>query len=258
MGGIHMVRGLYTAATGMAVQRNRMDVVTNNLVNAETTGFKKDTLVTSSFSQVMLYRINDPSVNIYGSNEVGPYNHGTHIDELFTAFAPGVLESTGKSTDFAIEGEGFFAVETENGERYTRSGNFKVDEAGYLVTSDGNYVLGENGRINVGNQNFSVAPDGTVTGATGESDKLRLVTFNEPGVLRKQGDNLYYAYGGAAAAPADGAKVKQFAQENSNVNVADEMVDLMTLYRKYEANQKVVSMTDNTLGLAVNIGKVGG
>ena len=253
-----MVRGLYTAATGMAVQRNRMDVVTNNLVNAETTGFKKDTLVTSSFNEVMLYRINDPSVNVYGTNEVGSYDYGTHIDELITRFERGVLEQTGKSTDLAIEGEGFFAVETEAGERYTRSGNFAVDSSGYLVTSDGNYVLGENGRINVGNQKFSVAPDGTVTGASGESDKLKFVTFNDLGVLRKQGNNLYYAYGGQAAVNADGAKVKQFAQENSNVNVSEEMVDLMTLYRKYEASQKVVSMTDDTLGLAVNLGKVGG
>ncbi len=254
---MYMVRGLYTAATGMAVQRNRMDVLTNNLVNAETTGFKKDTLVTSSFSEVMLYRINDPSVSIYGTNEVGPYNHGTHIDELFTDFAPGVLEQTGKSTDLAIEGEGFFAVETENGERYTRSGNFKVDGAGYLVTADGYYVLGENGRINVGNSDFTVSSNGTVTGASGETDRLRLVTFGDLGVLRKQGDNLYYAYGGSAAVNANGATVRQFAQENSNVNVADEMVNLLTLYRKYEAGQKIVSMTDDTMGMAANIGKVG-
>lgn len=248
-----MVRGLYTAATGMAVQQNKMDVLTNNIVNAETTGFKKDSLVNSAFDEVMLKRIHDPNVNIYGGDEVGGYSSGTHIDELFTDFSEGNLENTEKPTDLALAGEGFFVIETPEGERYTRSGNFSVDEQGYLVTKDGNYALGDNGRIQVGSADFSVALDGSIS--TG--DRLRIVTFPNLGVLRKQGNNLYYPYEGAAAVPAQEFQVRQGVQENSNVAMENEMVDMVTVYRKYEASQKIVSLTDQTIGLAVNLGKLG-
>lgn len=249
-----MVRGLYTAATGMVVQQNKMDVLTNNIVNAETTGYKTDTLVNSTFQEEMLKRINDPNLNLYGGVQVGGYSYGTHVDELVTDFSEGSLENTGKSTDLAIVGDGFFAVETPDGERYTRSGNFSVDGNGYLVTEDGNYVLGENGRMQVGSTEFAVSPDGTCS----NGDRLRLVTFDDSGVLRKQGNNLYYVYGGATAVPAANAQIRQGAQESSNVSMEDEMVDMVTVYRKYEASQKIVSMTDDSMGLAVNLGKLGG
>lgn len=252
-----MVRGLYTAATGMMVQRHKMDTLTNNIVNAETTGFKKDTLVTSAFDRVMLERINDPDVTVFGAR-VGAYSYGTHVDERLTDFGEGVLEGTGKSTDLALEGEGFFAVETAEGERYTRDGNFTVNRGGYLTTQDGNYVLGENGRIYVGAPDFTVAADGTVSAPQGTGDRLRLVTFADPGQLRKQGNNLYYPYGGAAAEETRGAAVRQGSLEGSNVEIADEMVNMLAVYRKYEASQKIVDMTDDTMGLAVNLGKVGG
>lgn len=253
-----MVRGLYTAATGMTVQRDKMDVLTNNLVNAETTGFKKDTLLTSTFVDVMLERINDPSVSILGGNEVGAYSFGTHVDELLTDFTQGSLEQTDRSTDLAIVGEGFFIVETESGERYTRSGNFTVDSEGYLVTNDGNYVLGEQGRVQVGSSDFTVGADGTVSGESVAFNKLRLVTIDDQTALRKEGNNLYSIYGDAVAIPTTEATVVQGAQESSNVDITDEMVDMLTVYRKYEANQKVVSMTNESLGLAVNLGKLGG
>ena len=248
-----MVRGLYTAATGMTVQQNKMDVLTNNLVNAETTGYKKDTLVNATFQEVMLKRIHDPNLNVYGGADVGGYSYGTHVDELFTDFSEGNLEQTNKSTDLALTRNGFFAVETPQGERYTRSGNFSVDGDGYLVTEDGNYVLGDQGRIQVGSSDFSVTTDGTVS----NGDKLRLVTFQDLGTLRKQGNNLYYSYGNETAVPAQNVQVRQGMQEGSNVSLEDEMVDMVSVYRKYEASQKIVSMTDQTMGLAVNLGKLG-
>jgi len=258
LGGITMVRGLYTAATGMMVQRNKMDVLTNNIVNAETTGFKEDTLVSSSFSGKMLELLNDPNATLVGS-DVGEYNFGTHIQQLFTDFSDGSYEQTGNNTDLAIEGDGFFVVETQDGERLTRSGNFTVDGNGDLVTSDGNYVLGENGHVNVGNSDFSVSSDGTVTANGSTVDTLRLETVDDTSTLRKQGDNLYYIYGDGTTQDATGASVLQGYQESSNVNISDSMVDLLTLYRKYEASQKMVTMTDETVGLAVNkLGSLGG
>lgn len=246
-----MIRGLYTATTGMMVERNKMDVLTNNIVNAETTGYKSDKIATSAFDKVMLERINDPNVSIVGTN-AGPYSWGTHVDEKVTDFTEGTLEETGRSTDLAISGGGFFTVETDAGDRYTRNGNFVVNSEGYLTTEDGNYVLGQSGRVWVGDDGFTVADDGTVTASDGTTNKLSLAGFDDTAALRKQGDNLYYLYGGAAPHAATGSKVYQGMQESSNVSAADSMVNMMSVYRKYEACQRVVTMNDETLGLAVN------
>lgn len=247
-----MIRGLYTAATGMTVQRNKMDVVTNNIANVETSGFKKDTLVSSAFDKVMLQRINDdPNLMV-----VGPYSFGAHVQQVVTDFGAGSLESTGVPTDLALEGDAFFAVETPAGERYTRAGNFSVNAEGYLVTVDGNYVRSETGRVFVGTDEFGVATDGTVTAGGTPIGRLRIVSFADNTTLRKQGDNLYT---GTPAAQTNAFAVRQGFQEASNVNAADEMVNMMTIYRKYEADQKILTMTDETLGMAVNkLGRLGG
>ncbi len=246
-----MLRGLYTAATGMTVQRAKMDVLTNNIVNSSTTGYKSDTLVSSSFTEVMIERLGDPNI-LNTAREVGPFSFGTHIDEVFTDFAPGSVENTGAQTDLAISGEGFFAVDTPDGERYTRAGNFSVSQEGYLVTSDGYYVLGENGRINVGSGDFTVDAEGNVSVEGEARDTLRVVQFQETAGLRKQGDCLYYALNGEIPADAENAGVMQGYLEGSNVDIAGEMVDMITVYRTYEANQKILTMTDETLGMAVN------
>lgn len=250
-----MIRGLYTASTGMMVERQKMDVLTNNIVNADTTGYKSDTLITSAFNDQILRRINDPNIAVVGT-AVGKYSFGSHVDELSTDFSQGTLEDTGRSTDLALNGDGFFAVETPQGERYTRAGNFSVDADGYLVTADGDYVLGQNGRIRPGDTKFSVSADGTVSGA-GTTDRLRLVTFQDKTVLRKQGDNLYYVYGNAKPVAAS-CQVRQGAQEISNVSAADSMVDMLTIYRKYEACQKAVRTNDETLDMTAKLGRLEG
>ena len=254
-----MVRGLYTAATGMTVQRNKMDVLTNNIVNAETPGFKSDSLVTTTFDEVMLSRINDPNISIIGSDTVGEYDFGAHVEELFTDFEGGLLEETGKYTDLALTGNGFFTVQTAGGQiRYTRSGNFTVSGDGYLVTRDGGFVMGQNGKIYVGTGKFAVSDTGEITGTTALPDTLQLVSFEDPGVLRKEGDNLYGVYGDAQPIAAADATVRQGVLEGSNVDMSGEMVDMISVYRKYEANQKIANMTDKTLGLTVNLGRIGG
>lgn len=254
-----MVRGLYTAATGMTVQRNRMDVLTNNIVNAETPGYKADSLITSTFTEVMLQRINDPNISIVGAKTVGGYTFGTHVDELVTSFTGGTLEQTDRYTDLALVGNGFFTVEAEDGQiRHTRSGNFAVDGAGYLVTQDGEYVLGQNGRIYVGPAKFNVSATGEITGDTAVPDFLEIVEFPDPGVLRKTGNNLYTVYGDAAPVPSPETAVRQGMLEGSNVDISEEMVDMISVYRKYEASQKIANMTDKTLEMAVNLGRIGG
>ncbi|SMC35498.1 flagellar basal-body rod protein FlgF [Papillibacter cinnamivorans] len=246
-----MLRGLYTAATGMTVQRLKMDVLTNNIVNADTTGFKRDSLISSSFETVLLERLNDPGT-VNAVSEVGPYSFGTHVDQVVTDLSQGSLESTGKSTDLAVSGDGYFAVETASGERYTRSGSFTVNAEGYLVTADGDYVLGNNGAIPVGSSDFSVDAAGTVTSGGKTIDTLRVVSFQRTEDLRKQGDSLYYSVSGETPSNSQDCTVMQGFRESSNVDIADEMVNMMSVYRAYEASAKILTMTDETLGLAVN------
>lgn len=279
-----MLRGLYTAGTAMLAQSRRMDVITNNIVNVETTGYKSDTLVTQSFRDMMISRLNDPSV--YEYSYVGPHNTGIHIDTIKTHFTQGPLLETQHPLDLAIEGDAFFVVEYtpqilveadaeeradpdyepeyEDGEteyRYTRTGSFNVDAEGYLVTPDGYYVQGQDGRILVGTTDFTVAPDGTVTAGGEEVGQLRLVRFEDNGVLRKAGENLYTV---SPLTDEDGepldilepedatVTVKQGYLEGSNVDAARETVKMMETYRAYEINQKILRIFDDSLGRAVN------
>ncbi|MDR0249152.1 MAG: flagellar hook-basal body protein [Oscillospiraceae bacterium] len=279
-----MLRGLYTAGTAMMAQNRRMDVITNNIVNMETAGYKADSMVTQSFRDMMISRLNDPSV--YRYSYVGPHNTGIHIDTIKTSFSQGPLMETNHTTDLALDGDAFFVVEYtprtlvpptredladpdyepeyeygDEEERYTRAGNFAVDAEGYLVTPGGLYVLGQGGRIWVGTVDFQVDSAGTVYVNGEEADTLRLARFEDNGVLRKEGANLFYAQQGLT--DEDGEEldiepeevtvtVKQGFLEGSNVDAARETVRMMEAYRHYEINQRIVQIFDEVLGRSVN------
>jgi len=240
-----MNRGLYIASTAMISQRRRMDVVTNNLANATTPGFKEDSLLTRSFSDLLIERINDPAV-VGADTEVGPLNTGIHVDMIDTSFTSGVLEQTGRSADLALEGTGFFVVETPQGERYTRAGAFQVSAGGELVTPEGYPILGLNGPIRVSDEEFLVSADGTVQSGAG-SDRIRLVSFEDTGMLRKEGANLFTAFGGEPL-PATTTRIRQGSLESANVDLAGQMVDMIEISRNHELNQRIVRMMDEKLG----------
>ena len=251
-----MLRSLYIAATGMLVQRKKMDVITNNITNIETNGYKRDQLISRSFKDMLITRINDPAVVSY-STAIGSQNTGVHIDEVATDFTQGNLEDTGRLSDLALQGPGFFAVNTPGGERYTRDGSFSVNSEGYLVTADGNYVMGVSGRIRVGTGKFSVSDQGVVTVNGTPAGKLKIVTFADTAGLRKEGNNLYANYNTQIVAATAGTSVKQGTLEGSNVDIAREMVDMISVSRFYETNQRMVKMLDESLGKAVNeVGRV--
>jgi flagellar basal-body rod protein FlgG len=245
-----MVRAQYISGTGMLLQRRMMETITNNITNADTTGYKKENLVAHSFDAVMIERIND---NGSRSNPpiVGPLTFGTQIDQVYTDFAMGNLEETGRATDLALVGDVFFALDTPNGERYTRAGAFLVDREGYIIDAEGNYLLGENGRIYAGGDEFSVDDAGNVSVEGVYSDTIRAVSFEDNATLRKQGSSVFYATE-EPIAPAGRYDVKQGFLENSNVDIAREMVDMITVYRTYETNQRMLTMTDEIVGKAVN------
>lgn len=246
-----MIRGQYIAATGMMLQRKKMEVITNNITNVETTGYKKNNLISTSFEDVLINRIHDHNiVSRSGNLGVGPLNFGTHVDYIDTDFVQGNLEDTGISTDFALIGNAYFVVETPAGERYTRAGAFTVNAEGFLTDPEGNYVQGENGAILVESTDFVVDEEGNIMAGDTYLDRLRLVTFADNASLRKQGSNLYTSE--EAPQEATNYAIRQNALESSNVEVAREMVDMMTTYRAYETNQRMLTMIDETIGKAVN------
>lgn len=247
-----MLRSLYIAGTGMITQRAKMDVITNNIANMDTVGFKGDEMISRSFSDLLLNEINDPDI-VNQRREVGPLNTGIHVDQVFTDFSAGPLEETDLQTDLAIQSDGFFAVSTPQGVRYTRSGNFTVNSNGYLVTQEGYYVLGQNGgNLQVGTGDFTVAGDGTITAEGRNAGKLRLVTFENLTDLRKTGNNLYTTYNNAQPVDVANPDIKQGWQETSNVDMATVMVNMLSTQRNYQSNQQIVKMVDETLAKTVN------
>ena len=245
-----MDRGTYIAGTGMLLQRRLMENITHNITNADTTGYKKENVVSHSFDSVMIERIKDPSVLGY-TRRVGPLNFGTQIDQLYVNFEQGGLDGTERSTDLALVGDVFFVMQTPDGERYSRSGAFYIDDLGFLVDGEGNYLLGDNGPINVGGLNFTVDELGGVRVEDEFIDRIRVESFADNERLRKQGSNLYYSLDGPEAA-TQGYSIRQGFLEISNVDISREMVNMLTVFRTYETNQRMLTMSDEITGKAVN------
>lgn len=254
-----MIKGLYTAATAMNVQMTRMDLVSNDLANVNTTGYKKDFAVISSFEEELLYRMKDIENNKPNNKPIGYISPGARVEDIYTQFTQASFMETGDLNNFAIDGEGFFQVQTPNGLRYTRDGSFSVNKAGSLVTKEGYAVMGENGPIELGQEFLSSNTDmvvgrlGNIRVGLDNIDKLVVVNFEEPQALLKQGDNLYISE--EEGIPIN-SQIYQGYLEVSNVNAVEAMVDMITISRAYEMNQKMIQVHDQLLGKAVNeIGK---
>jgi len=249
-----MIRGLYTSASGMTAQMILTDVVTNNLANVNTVGFKKDIAVSKEFREMLIYRINDPSArNITFENTavpVGMLGTGTMVDGIYTAHARGDLRNTGNPLDVAITGTGFFAIDTKNGIRYTRNGSFSLSSNKELVTVSGDQVLGQKGPIRLDGKTVKIDDNGGVYSDGALVDNLRIPTFADLNVLEKEG--AYFRTSRPEQEIIGPVQVQQGFLEGANVNTISEMVNLINVYRTYEANQKMVQTQDDTLDKAVN------
>nr|WP_307991063.1 flagellar basal-body rod protein FlgF [uncultured Niameybacter sp.] len=250
-----MIRGLYIAGTGMNVQTKRLDVISNDLANVNTTGYKKDEAVVSSFNEVLTYRMKDMENNVPNNGAIGTMNFGARIDEIYTQFAQGSLIKTDGLVDVALQGDGFFAVETPEGVAYTRDGKFSINSEGNLVTKEGYAVLGENGPIEIGEDylnnggKLTIGEKGEITLDGQLIDTLELVKFADNRALTKREDNLYI--GNGQGDTFEGTVIQGYT-ESSNVNPVTAMVDMITVSRAYEANQKMIQVHDTLLGKAVN------
>jgi len=253
-----MIKGLYTAYTGMINEQHRMDVLTNNLANADTNGFKKEGATSQTFDQVLAYKIKDASEGYNLSRRIGINHPGVKIGEGYTDFSQGPIKTTGNTYDLALTDKGFFAVEFTNkaGEssvKYTRDGDFTLTQEGRLVTRDGDAVLDEDGQpieidplktaeINTSGQ---IIQDGRVVAT------IQVTDFEDYNYLERYGENYFQPIEGATQTDAP-AQIYSGYLETSNISVVTEMVNMITVSRAYESNQKVITTFDGTLDIAAN------
>jgi len=357
-----MLRGLYTAASAMQTSQKKLDVSSNNMANVNTTGFKKDVVVTEAFPEVFLHKLNGSIPNrtvdknlfvdvkktgneyslttaggffsadskngvsfsrsasfgvddegylrtfvrdsegkpnfsegnyilgqqgnrvFVGTGDVeiddrgqvdadgqlvqlvtippksviGTMNSGLRLDRIQTNFRQGTFEGTGNLMDLALEGKGFFQVETPQGTMFTRDGNFTLNNNGEVVTAEGYYLLGQYGSILLDSDNFRLGKNGEIIVDNQEVDKISLVNIKNVHDLRKHGENLYFIdENKELETEAFEGKVIQGFLEGSNINQIEEMVNMISVLRLYESNQKVIKSYDEILQRAANdIGKL--
>lgn len=253
-----MIRGLYAGYTGMLNQQYRMDTITNNLANATTVGFKREGATSKSFEDVMAVKIKDSSVG-YDMERIGQLNLGVKIGENYTDYNQGSLRETGNTFDLALDGRGFFAISFTNKDgvemtKYTRDGSFTMDSEGMLRTKDGDFVLNDSGStITMPTDAAEILIDdlGRIY-ADGEFiDQIAITDFEDYNYLKKYGENMYTLVDGGVEQPAE-ARTLQGYLEMSNINVVSEMVEMISITRAYEANQKAIQTADSMLDKSVN------
>lgn len=250
-----MIRSLYTSVSGLITLENKQSAITNNITNANTTGFKGDTLSMKSFDEVLIQNKDKVVAGRNVKNTIGSLSLGAEIDSVDTRFTQGLLKPTNKPTDLAIDGRGFFAVKSGNQTVFTRDGSFRVANDGYLITNGGEPVLGVNKNtgamepIFVGTENFVIDNYNGVNVNGKSTHSLALADFEDYGTLKKVGDNNYVGEN-----PVYNTQVwaNQGYLEQSNVNLSNEMVEMITTMRNFETNQKMVQTIDETLGKAAN------
>lgn len=272
-----MFRGFYTAASGMIAQQRRQDLLTNNLANANTPGFKADQASLRAFPQMLLSRLGETDIagnSIPTKKQVGTLATAVYMQETMPKFRQGDLQETGNRLDVALlqgavptdeetgtQGGLFFTVRNEAGDlRMTRNGNFSLDGNGTLVTSNGDFVLDTNGNpIQVDGPDFTMDSNGFIP-ESGVQVNVSLV--ENPSLLEKEGNGLFRLDEGALVAavgnPDVSYQLKQGFVERSNVDVEQTMVEMLNGYRSFEANQKVLQAYDRTMEKSSNeIGRIG-
>lgn len=251
-----MISGLYSSYAGMEAMLMKQDVIANNLANANTAGYKEDFAVIQACDPQRIVRVqaNSPEgITVFGP--LGTRNAGCLIGEIYTDYAAGVAHATGRPTDLALNGNGFFVVLRGDEVCYTRAGNFSIDAAGRLVTVEGYAVLGADGQpLNVAGEGLSVAADGTLEVEGRARGRLMIVDFPPGTRMVKTGEGLLRAPGPGAAASA--TTVVQGSLESSNVDAIKQMVEMMEGFRVYESNNRMIRALDSTLEKLVNqVGK---
>ena len=282
--------GLYSAFLGMRARQRTLETIANNIANASTAGFKRDSLFHHSIEKAdaALIRAQQAGVQLNPQEAAAQATRAnaaagtpTSSDSLFaeanppdsmarvfgilsggaTDFSPGVLRETGRPLDVALDGEGFLVVQTPRGERYTRAGALTVDASGQLVTQRGEIVVGDRGPITIrqGKGDLGIGADGSISVDGQPVGKLKVVRFNDArAALTKEGDSLFMATGKEPPQDANGTHVVQGVLELSNVNAVTEMATMMHNSREFDSLQRSITLMMNDIGrkIASEIGRI--
>jgi flagellar basal-body rod protein FlgF len=251
---VEEVKGVLSLALrSMHQDMSRLDRVAMNLANALTPGYKREVVVAQPFGQVVNELVSASSSG----------NTTTAKMQVHTDFRPGSLKSTGQSLDFAIAGEGYFEVLTDNGPAYTRQGNFRVDAQGRLTTTQGHPVMGQGGEIYLNNATPTVDASGRVQdglrqgpvtaalSTASAASQLKVVKFDQPQSLQRLGDGLLVGGGSVAVMSDAEVQIRQGFLENSNVSSMQEMVQMTQTMRHFESMHKVAMGYDEMMGVAI-------
>ncbi|MEE9441140.1 MAG: flagellar basal-body rod protein FlgF [candidate division Zixibacteria bacterium] len=242
-----MIKGIYKAASGMVPRMKKQEITANNIANASTPGYKKDSTFIKELdtaTKSILPRKSDWQTPM--------------IDQIYTDYSQGTFNKTGNPLDVAIEGEGFFVLESIDGgdRQYSRNGSFSVDIEGFLISSSGFRVMGEGGPIEAAggmveiNESGQLMIDGNIT------DRLQIVNFEDKSILGKVGSSGFMAPEDAGPLPAEGFSVRQGFLENSNINVIKEMVGMIITLRNFETGARMIQSQDESLKtLFTQVGK---
>lgn len=274
--------GLYTAFLGMRARQRTLDVMANNIANASTSGFKAERLVYRSIEASEKEAQEQQNNNSGTASTRNPTNSQTSdeapisekdalralakkqgravgvVTSTTTDFSVGSLKETGRTLDIALDGEGFVAVQTPRGERYTRAGSFTLDSNGQLVTQEGHLVIGKNGPITLPQGSITIGEDGSIGVDNQTFNRLKLVRFNNPQeALSKEGHTLFAAKEKEKPQEAVNLRVVQGALETSNTETISEMAAMIKNSREFESLQKNISILMNDLRRATSeIGKL--
>lgn len=245
-----MIQGIYTASMGMTPLMQKQDQIANNLANINTTGFKQSGLFIKTYQKYLSNDQHQPFVN-----------EQMKADEVYVDYSEGPLKQTSSTLDLAIKGSGFFTIMTDNGLQYTRNGNFSLSPEGLLVCSDGSRVMGTEGFIRVERDlPVSISEKGEVIQRGESKGVIKVTDFKKPYNMYRCGENRFRPLlpSDDSSVKSAGYVIKQGYLEGSNVDIIRNMVQMISVNRNFEADQKAMHAQDETLEKAVNqVGRVG-
>jgi flagellar basal-body rod protein FlgG len=231
-----MYKGIYVALSGAVLKERQLEVISQNLANANTNGYKKDKV---AFRDYLIEQHN-------GLNENQEGRRMSDLSETITDYSAGALRKTDNNLDVAIDGNGYIALEHD---QYTKRGDLKIDDQGYLTSNTGARVQGENGDIKLSGNNIQFMGNGEIFVDGVAADKLKVVGFENPRTIRKVGEGIFVS--DEAGKPSN-AIVQQGFLETSNVNAIKEMVSMISTMREFESFQKTIQAFDEASSHGIN------
>lgn len=235
--------------SGMLSQGRRLNVISNNMANVSTVGYKADTYTDSTFKEYIISRVGNKDKS--GAAELGGGSYITAPSQLYTDYSQGALESTELPLDFALDGDGFFAVQSDNGVAYTRAGSFALDGEGYLCLPNGMRVLDPGGgTIQLGTDRIQATSDGTLYSEDGRLlGRLGVFSFADNGQLERNANGLFYNGGNPQPSAAT---VHWKMVERSNIDLVQQMTSMITAQRAFQSSAELSRMYDKLMDKAAN------